>query len=59
MNLFSYIRRAYHPIFHLRRLVAFRRLQDMIDFDVWIKSPLQRGGDVREDVARPKPDTSP
>jgi hypothetical protein len=43
MNLFSDIRRAYHPIFHLRRLVAYCGLQVMYDFDVWIKSPLREG----------------
>jgi FkbM family methyltransferase len=45
MSLFSFIRKKYHPLFHLRRLAAFRQLQRVIDPDVWIKVPSGgRGG---------------
>jgi FkbM family methyltransferase len=39
MSLFSSIRRKYHPLFHLRKLAAFRKLQRAIDPDVWINAP--------------------
>ena len=45
MSLFSFIRKKYHPLFHLRRLAAFPQLQRVIDHDVWIKVPSGgRGG---------------
>lgn len=44
MNLFAYIRKTYHPLFHLRKLALFRRLQGVLDPDVWIKNPGGGGG---------------
>jgi FkbM family methyltransferase len=44
MNLIAYIRKTYHPLFHLRKLALFRRLQGALDPDVWIKNPGGGGG---------------
>ncbi len=44
MGFFGNVRKNYHSLCHLRRLVGFRWLQGVIDCDVWINSPLQRGG---------------
>ena len=37
--MFSLIRKQYHPLFHLRKLPGFRKLQRAIDPDVWIQEP--------------------
>lgn len=36
--MLSYIRKRYHPLFHLRKLRAFRSLQRLVDFDFWTAS---------------------
>ncbi|MCS5694241.1 FkbM family methyltransferase [Cyanobium sp. FGCU-6] len=36
--MLSYIRKRYHPLFHLRKLRAFRALQRLVDFDFWTAS---------------------
>lgn len=36
--MLNYIRKKYHPLFHLRKLRVFRALQSLIDFDFWAAS---------------------
>jgi FkbM family methyltransferase len=39
MNPLVFIRRKYHPLFHLRRFAIFREFQRLVDPDVRIKAP--------------------
>ena len=41
--MLSYIRKKYHPLFHLRKLRVFRVLQNSIDFDFWAASGAATG----------------
>lgn len=45
--MLGFIRKKYHPLFHLRKLRAFRALQSFIDFDFWAASGAGSGMYVR------------